>query len=174
MSMFDDIKLEWQGKAYVIPAQRALEAMSRVEEAITLHELQGFYIRQTLPIAKLVRAYASLLCCAGKAITGEELYAELKGAGAQEGQLTAFIAQILLTVLLPPSLQLRTAQADQEKVFAVGEKPAAGNPQAVSGKASSKPGSNSLSDRDGSPPKHSGPGRRWRLSGSSRQKRRSR
>jgi hypothetical protein len=173
MSMFDDIKLGWQGQNYVIPAHRGLEAMARVEEAMTLHELQQFHMRRTLPVAKLANAYASLLGCAGKIITGEEVYATLKGSGVQEGEMMGFMAQVLLGVLLPQSLTKQVAATNQGQVLAVGETPA-GNCQAAPGTASSKAGSSSWSDRDGSQPRPSGPGRRWKSSGSSKRRRRSR
>jgi hypothetical protein len=176
MSTFDDLKLVWSGNTYVVPARQMLEAIARVEDVITLHELSVYLQRDTAPIGRLARAYASVLRCAGAEVTDEQVYRYMFGDGTESLVRTRNLVTLLQAILLPPEVRIRLeeqAARAQAQVLAVGEAPA-GNLPAESEKASLKPGSSSLSEPAGSHPKRSGPGRRWKSSGSSKRRRRSR
>jgi hypothetical protein len=175
MSMFDDIKLEWQGGTYVIPARMALEAIARIEEVMTIDQVVTYVANCNAPTGRLSKAYAALLRAAGAGVTDEEVYAELFGQGADTLVRTRRVLLVFQAIMIPPEVQkIYVRQQQAARVQAVGEKPAAGNLAAAPMKASSKPGSSLWSEAAGSHRKASGPGRRSKSSGSSKRKRRSR
>jgi hypothetical protein len=174
MATFDDLKLEWGGNTYVVPARQMLEAIARIEDVITLHELHTYLqTRNTAPIGRVARAYASVLRCAGAQVTDDEAYRYMFGNGTEALERTQNLVTLLQAILLPPEVRIRLEeQASRARAVAVGEQSYSGNLQAAPGKAWSKPGSRPWSDQGGSHPKHSGPGRRSRSNGSSKRKRR--
>jgi uncharacterized protein YerC len=100
-AIFDDIRLGWQGKPFVIPAHRVMGALARVEDVVTLSELQAFAARKTAPMAKLAMAYGSALRYAGATATDEEVYRSLvRGNEDGVGVLTAVAG--LLSMMIPP------------------------------------------------------------------------
>ena len=100
--VFDDITLGWHDKTYVIPADRVLGAVARIEQHITLHEILAYSERGTAPMAVLAQAYASVLRYAGAEITDNEVYAGM----FTDGDTTQIVSQLLnglLGMMLPPS-----------------------------------------------------------------------
>ena len=176
MSAFDDIALEWGGQTYLIPARMSLEAIARIEEVITMEELAHCVVRGAKPMLRVTRAFASVLRFAGAKVSDEEVYTDLFGQGMEALGRTQSLINVLQAIMVPPDIRKRLEQQfeSEREVLAVGEAPAAGNPQAASEKASSKPASNSQSETDGCPPKRFGAGRRWKSSGSSMRRGRSR
>lgn len=104
MSIFDPITLGWDGKTYTVPARNVLEAIARIEEHITLTDL----LRSrggSIPLAKLSRAYASVLRAAGATdITDEAVYrgmfAETVGA-VNNVQMITDVVGGLLHMMIP-------------------------------------------------------------------------
>jgi len=100
--VFDDITLGWHDKTYIIPADRVLGAVARIEQHITLHEILAYSERGTAPMAVLAQAYASVLRYAGAQIADSEVY---EGMFA-DGDTTQIVSQLLnglLGMMLPPS-----------------------------------------------------------------------
>ena len=111
-SGFEDIKLGWQDKDYVIPANRVLGAVARIEQHITLHEILAYSERSTAPMAVLAQAYASVLRYAGAQITDEDVYQGM----FTDGDTTDIVNQLLnglLGMMLPPAHQQKTAKVNK-------------------------------------------------------------
>jgi hypothetical protein len=74
MSRFEDFVMEWKGREYRVPSRSLMGALARVEDHVTLVELQRYAARQTVPLAKVASAFASLLQYAGASVTAEDVY----------------------------------------------------------------------------------------------------
>lgn len=120
MRGFDDVSFDWSGQKYHIPAHRVLGAIARVEDIITLQELQKYGAKGTAPLAKLSMAYGALLRYANAKVTDVEIYEAM--FGKDNSSATAIIESIinLIVLMVPPS-----AQKQKE------EKPSVGNLEAA-------------------------------------------
>jgi hypothetical protein len=114
-SVFQDIELEWGGRVYTIPSNRVMGAIARIEDVVTLPELQASFTRGGVPISKLSAAYSAILRYAGAKVTAEEIYADAF-AGKDAGQLMMAAIMNLMTIMLPPA-----ARAKLEEAMASGE-----------------------------------------------------
>lgn len=103
MNPFEDITIEWEGKPYVIPANKVMGAISRIEDVVTLEELGRFHARGTAPLIKLCQAYGTVLRYAGAKVTDEEVYAGIFASGGQARVLSSVSA--LMTMMIPPSVR---------------------------------------------------------------------
>lgn len=102
---FDDIHLGWQGKTLTIPAHRVMGAIKRIEDHVTLAELQADAGRGTLRLGKLAAAYADVLRYAGAAgVTEEDVYAGMFGVEAQKNVVGAIAS--LLGMMIPRNVRL--------------------------------------------------------------------
>jgi len=101
MSVFAEVKLNWEGREYVIPPDRVLGAIASVEEFITLNELAQKMRKNAPPLATLAKAYAALLRYAGAKIDDDAVYAGMFVAGG--GEVVTAVAA-LLGLMIPPSL----------------------------------------------------------------------
>ena len=155
MSAFSDIKVSWAGKDYSIPARKALGAIARIEEVITLQQLLQYMQSGQLPLAKLSQAYGAVLRYAGAYLADDEIYEGMFPNG--DAQVGAAIAvQGLMEMMIPPSVRAHANGAAPAPVLAMGEKaPDLGNSPAAA-KASSKRSSSSRSRRAGASHENSG------------------
>lgn len=110
MALFDDIKLEWAGKAYTIPANKVLGAIARVEEIVTISDLAQAAKKQTLPLAKLSMAYGSLLRYAGAQVEDDEVYGGMFGSQEEAGRTATAIGG-LLAMMIPKNARLTQGSA---------------------------------------------------------------
>lgn len=124
--MFAPIKLQWQGRAYEIPANRVLMAIAEAEEVLTLDELQRFAARGTAPTAKLSMAYGRLLRFAGATVADDEVFAGM--LTGDQGEVAAAATSALLALMLPPPDALNGATGKS----AAGKPRAKGNGSSVS------------------------------------------
>ena len=104
MSIFDDVRLSWAGKPYLIPAHRVLGAIARIEEVVTLQELSAYAARGTAPMAIIAKAYAAVLEYAGASVTAEEVYAGMFDPAAG-GEVGAAVSGLLGMMIPPKRLQ---------------------------------------------------------------------
>lgn len=121
---FDDLRLNWQGKDYVIPARGMLEAVARVEDIITFHELLGYSERKTAPVGKISQAYGSLLRYAGVTISDDEVYSGMFGDladGAGDSALSAI--QTLMMMMVPKDRKTTLTEGGAAKVPGKSSKP---------------------------------------------------
>jgi hypothetical protein len=113
MGAFTDIELDWGGKVYTIQAHRVMGAIARIEDIITLPELQAYSARGTYPLAKLCTAFATVLKYAGARVTDEEIYEmAFSGEGAQEAVINGVLH--LMQMMVPASARAKMDAAIAE------------------------------------------------------------
>lgn len=100
MGTFDDIRLNWQGTDYVIPANKVMGAIARIEDVITLTELIQMSRQGKVKFASIAAAYAGVLRYAGVQISDEQVYLGL----FQDNNAAVVNAALagLLQMMLPP------------------------------------------------------------------------
>ncbi len=103
MSIFDPIRLQWEGKEYFIPADQVMQAIARVEDTCTADELGRYLKRKAMPLAKLSTAYGDLLRFAGAEVSNEDVYAGMFSEGPKRQAMIVAIS-VLLTMMVPPNL----------------------------------------------------------------------
>jgi hypothetical protein len=139
MGAFEDIKIGWAGREYIIPARKALGAIARIEEVVTFPELLRHAQAGQLPLATISRGYAAVLRYAGADLTEDDVY--LGMFSEENAQQTAFIAmQGLMEMMIPPAVKRRFANES-------------GRPSAVplaKGEKEPEPGNSHASEKDAS------------------------
>jgi hypothetical protein len=102
MSHFDDVSLEWAGKTYVIKANMRMRAIARIEEHITLAEMQDYWARKTAPMSRLSMAYASLLRFLGADVQDDDVYVGMFPGGSENPARVRDAITLLLAMMVPP------------------------------------------------------------------------
>lgn len=150
---FDDVTLHWLGVAYTIPANKMMGAIARIEDHVTMPELQRFGDRGTVPMVRLSSAFASVLTYVGaRDVTAETVYSAMFGQTGGDAQMeVAQAIQVLLGMMVPRSARSSYFAKVEE---AMGEQPK-GNPIPAANASSPKP-TKSRSGKSGSPRKRSG------------------
>jgi hypothetical protein len=157
MSSFEDIRLGWDGKSYLIPARKVLGAVARVEEVVTLQELLQYAQRGTAPMGRIAKAFGLVLRYAGADVEDEAVYLGMFGDGAaaadggvQQQVLTA--VTLLMQMMIPPEVRRKVEAGENVKteapVLAKGEEPKRGNRPATA-RGASKPTSRQRSRTGG-------------------------
>lgn len=123
MAIFEDIKLTWQGRDYIIPPDRVMRAIAKIEDVITMSELGSYQNAKRLPLAKISLAYAAVLRHAGAVVADEEVYNSLFAEGAEKTVGNAVAALNALMVMMIPPEHLR--EKVTEKKDPAGAAPAA-------------------------------------------------
>lgn len=102
MSNFDDVEIEWKGTKYTIKKNRVLGAIARIEDVVTMSELQRFWDRGTAPMAKIAMAYGAVLRYVGVNVTDDEVYEGMfsKEKGSSENVVASVAA--LVEMMIPP------------------------------------------------------------------------
>lgn len=115
MGVFRDLELEWDGNTYLIKSSKIMGAISRIEEIITLSELQMYAQRKTAPIAKLAMAFGSVLRYAGADVADEEIYAKAvtQSAGSDDGVMLAVMS--VMQIMIPPDAKQTDSAGGIEK-----------------------------------------------------------
>lgn len=98
MSIFDSTTLTWNGQKYHVPASQKLRLIARIEEELTLAELQDYARRKTAPTARLALAFGAALRFAGcEEVDDDEVFAQLLS-----GELSINTqVNVLLYMMLP-------------------------------------------------------------------------
>jgi hypothetical protein len=101
--VFQDIELEWGGRKYVIPSNKVMQVIARIEDVVTLAELHKFGAKEAAPLAKIAMAFGSVLRFAGANVEDQDVYAGLFTGDTREDQKRV-IGSIttLLAMMLPP------------------------------------------------------------------------
>jgi hypothetical protein len=108
MRAFQDYEIGWDGKSYVIPSDRLLPVIAAIEEDITVPQLLMMTVVRRMPVARISRAYGTILRAAGvkgsdggALITDAEVYAGMfDGEGVLEK--AALAVQGLMSLIIPP------------------------------------------------------------------------
>jgi hypothetical protein len=107
-SVFEKIELTWKGETYVIPPNRVLRAIAKIEECISSADLaKGEHV----PFSKAAMAYAAVLRYAGAKVTDDEVYEALWDNNGAAGASNVVIA--LWMMMIPPA-QRRKLEAAVE------------------------------------------------------------
>ena len=114
-SKFKPITLAWRGKKLTIAANRVMGAIARIEDYVTIVELQHYAAKKTLPMAKLAEAFAAVIEYAGGQVTAEEVYQDMFATGeAQQNAMAAINA--LMVMMVPPEAVAGKVQAAKPAV----------------------------------------------------------
>lgn len=102
LKKFEPIRLEWNGKKYMIPANRVMGAIARIEDTVTLPELHKMQQRGGAPLAKLSQAFADVLAYAGATgVDAETVYISMFD-GSEDQQAAAMAVMGILQMMTPP------------------------------------------------------------------------
>lgn len=116
MAGFDDIRLEWQGRQHVIRANRVMGAIARIEDVITLVELQRYADRGTAPLAKIAMAYGAVLRYAGADASDDDVYAGMFSGNSSQDDVVASVSQLLAMMIPPDAMRAMDKDAPQGNV----------------------------------------------------------
>lgn len=111
MRGFDDVTFNWAGESYKIPAHRVLGAIARVEDVITLHELQRYSNKNSTPLAKISMAYGALLRYAGAKISDVEIYEAMFGEGTNVKPEDIVESVVTLIAMMVPPVAQKTKES---------------------------------------------------------------
>lgn len=154
---FDDVSFQWQGLTYTIPAGRMMGAIARIEDHVTMPELQRYGERQTIPLVRLSSAFAAVLRYAGVKVADEDVYSAMFGSAESQQDVVAAIT-VLMTMMVPKGARDRVQKAieDSQK----------GNSEPTVNASSKKPSnSRSAQTPDGARQRTSGHSRRRNSTG---------
>jgi hypothetical protein len=105
MGAFDAVTLAWAGSEYVIPSNRVMGAIARIEDVVTLEELGRYGERGTMPIAKLAMAYGAVLRYAGARVEDEDVFTGMFSDGQKQSDIVTAMMSLLGMMLPPHALQ---------------------------------------------------------------------
>lgn len=129
-SAFEEVRIAWKGREYTIPPDQVMRCIAKVEDIVTLAELQQFSQRQTLPYGKMAMAYGVILRHAGARVSDAEIYNEMFKVGEDARSVAVEAVQNLLLLMIPPEhiakAQAAQAAAAAEAAEGTGGKSAAG------------------------------------------------
>jgi hypothetical protein len=104
MSVFEDVTLEWEGKSKTVPHNDVMRMLAKVEDQLTLHEMQLFRQRGTAPLIRVSMAYACALRHAGFEVSDDEVYKRIMDSSSgDQGQLALMIVSSLQSMMVPPA-----------------------------------------------------------------------
>lgn len=113
MSVFEDVKLNWDGQEYTIPANRVMRLIQAVEDVVTLPELQDCILR--MRVARVSEAYAVMLRFAGASVTAEEVYAGIFESGENMTETLTEAGALLYRLICPPDAFSKKKQESKPK-----------------------------------------------------------
>lgn len=104
MPVFDDVTLEWDGKEKTVPADGVMRMLAKVEDHLTLHEMQTFSERGTAPLIRVSMAYAAALKHAGFQVDDQTVYKRLMDSSdGDEGRFAIDVITQLQMMMVPPA-----------------------------------------------------------------------
>ena len=131
-SIFEEVRLQWEGKEYRIPPRDVLRCIAAVEGVITLGELASAAVPGNLPLARLAMAFSTALQFAGADVTDEQVFDRMfTNTGADMKERAAAAAMALHHLMVPPrhmreaEEKVRSANSVEGKANAGGKEPAA-------------------------------------------------
>ncbi len=103
MQVFEDVTLTWEGASYLIPSNRVMGAIARIEDVLTLYELAEASKGRGIKLSHLAQAFATALRYAGATITDEEVFQGLF-ANANTSATAQNVILGLLALMTPPNI----------------------------------------------------------------------
>jgi hypothetical protein len=111
MAIFQELKLGWDGKTYVIPPDRVLGAIAEIEERVTFHEILQKMAMGRPPIVPVASAYGAVLRYAGAEVTDDAVYEGMFAGGKTvTAHVTAAVNHLLLIMTPPSAVQAANAE----------------------------------------------------------------
>lgn len=103
MSAFEDITLSWGDKEYVVPANRVMGAIGRIERIVTLTEINRMATNGgAFELTRISSAYASVLRYAGcENLKDEDVYLGMFAEGQTQAAIMGAVSG-LLAMMVPP------------------------------------------------------------------------
>ena len=120
VAVFEPVELTWQGRTFVIPPERMLKAIAKIEAVLSFGELAR---SENIPLTKLAAAYGAVLRHAGARVTDEEVFAALFDTGASSA---AGVLVGLWMMILPPSVRKKFSEVQATAEGETPEAPAVG------------------------------------------------
>lgn len=115
MAIFEEVAVSWGDKKFVIPADRMMMTIARVEDVLTLGDLSAYFATGKLPLAKIAQAFGIVLRQAGASVEDDEVYEGMFRAKGQEVTRRAIEAIHMLMALMVPPAHLRAATEEAAK-----------------------------------------------------------
>lgn len=112
MHGFEDVTLSWKGADYVVPANRQLMLIAKIEDALAGDEgdqaISVLFRRNGAPHSRLAAAYGAALRYAGASVTDEEVYLSIHQDIASQSReaVSVLIHRMLmglLAIISPPT-----------------------------------------------------------------------
>ena len=103
MAAFEEVRLTWGGKPYVIPPDGVMRAIAIAEDIITLDELARAVQKQAIPRVRIAEAFAAVLRYAGANVTADDVHAGMFAKGGDQGVAALAALNVLMSLMLPPS-----------------------------------------------------------------------
>ena len=103
----NDVVLKWNGAAYPVAPDQIISLIARIEDVLTLFELQQMALRGTLPQGKIAKAYTIALNFAGCPVTESEVYYGMfpqneEEENSDEMATAAHVVRGLMALMMPP------------------------------------------------------------------------
>lgn len=110
MHGFDDVTLGWQGQEYIVPADRVMMLVCKIEDALSgpngEQALTVLMRRQGPPHGRLAAAYGAALRFAGCDVSDADVYLsmqkDLSGGGADAVAAIQSAVIALIAIISPP------------------------------------------------------------------------
>lgn len=74
MNGFEEVRITWKDREYRIPPDQVMRCIAKIEDIITLTELQRYSEAKTIPFAKIALAFGAVLRHAGAQVNDFEVY----------------------------------------------------------------------------------------------------
>lgn len=124
MAIFEEVRLTWKDKEFVIPPEAVLKGIAKVEDIVTLDELLEMQVSRRVKHVLVSQAYAALLRHAGAVVEDGEVFRALypSSLGGTDGHLGRAKATLIsLVFLMMPPEALREKSEDVKKDGAASE-----------------------------------------------------
>jgi len=121
MHGFEDVTLSWQGAQYVVPANRQLMLIAKIEDALsaegTEQAISVLFRREGPPHSRLAGAFGAALRFAGAKVTDEDIYLAIQSDIAQKSPADVALAlQVMvfsvISIISPPAARMISGEAD--------------------------------------------------------------
>ena len=124
MDGFEPVTLSWQGREFIVPADRQLALIARLEDALQgdgdKSAIEMLFRKGGPPHSALARAFGAALRYAGAQVTDDQVYLSIhtdiaSGSAQMAYAKTASMIVTLLAVISPPTFKASTAAAKENE-----------------------------------------------------------
>lgn len=109
--IFEPITLAWQGEEKTVAADRVMMMLAKMEDVLTLMELERFRQRGGVPMTKLAMCYGVALRYAGFPASDEQVYSSMFDDGDAGLSANAAVSA-LYGMMIPPEHLRRGGEAE--------------------------------------------------------------